>query len=218
MSINLMPWRQARRKQLQKDFNARLGLSALAAVAVVVVLAVVMSAKISTQNQRNAILNTAIAEAEKDIEEITALQERRAAMIARKEVIERLQASRDQLPHIFHEVASRVVDGAVLTSMSHKSEILTIEGDATSNNVVASFVRNLEQSAWFDKPEIVIIQATDEEKARNAGPAVMGYRFTVQTKLKNPNLPAAEEAATPAPAATGRKPKPKPKPEPEAKP
>lgn len=47
MSINLMPWRQERRKQLQKDFLVKIGLSAAAAIGCVVLGAIVFSTLIS---------------------------------------------------------------------------------------------------------------------------------------------------------------------------
>lgn len=199
MSINLMPWREARRKQLQKDFLSKIGLSALVAVGVVVVGALVTSALISGEKNRIQFLKTHITAAEKDIEEIKSLEKKREQMLGRKNVIEKLQADRDQLPHLMYELATNVVDGVTVTSVNYKNKSLTIEGKSTSNSSVASYINNLEKSEWFDKPEIIIIQ--NQENTPNSNkPAPSNslasrytYNYVIRSAVVNPNAPKSED-------------------------
>jgi len=199
MSINLMPWREARRKQLQKDFLSKIGLSALVAVGVVVVGALATSALISGEKNRIQFLKTHITAAEKDIEEIKTLEKKREQMLGRKNVIEKLQADRDQLPHLMYELATNVVDGVTVTSVNYKNKSLTIEGKSTSNSSVASYINNLEKSEWFDKPEIIIIQ--NQESAPNSNkPAPSNslasrytYNYVIRSAVVNPNAPKSED-------------------------
>lgn len=200
MSINLMPWREARRKQLQKDFLSKIGLSALVAVGVVVVGALATSSLISGEKNRIQYLQKNITAAEKDIEEIKTLEKKREQMLGRKNVIEKLQADRDQLPHLMYELASNVVDGVTVTSVNYKNKALTIEGKSTSNSSVASYINNLEKSEWFDKPEIIIIQ--NQDAAPNKGvPANSianrySYTYVIRSAVVNPNAPKTEDEAT----------------------
>lgn len=199
MSINLMPWREARRKQLQKDFLSKIGLSALVAVGVVVVGALATSALISGEKDRIQFLKTHITAAEKDIEEIKNLEKKREQMLGRKNVIEKLQADRDQLPHLMYELATNAVDGVTVTSVNYKNKSLTIEGKSTSNSSVASYINNLEKSEWFDKPEIIIIQ--NQESAPNSNkPAPSNslasrytYNYVIRSAVVNPNAPKSED-------------------------
>ena len=199
MSINLMPWREARRKQLQKDFLSKIGLSALVAVGVVVVGALATSALISGEKNRIQFLKTHITTAEKDIEEIKSLEKKREQMLGRKNVIEKLQADRDQLPHLMYELATNVVDGVTVTSVNYKNKSLTIEGKSTSNSSVASYINNLEKSEWFDKPEIIIIQ--NQENTPNSNkPAPSNslasrytYNYVIRSAVVNPNAPKSED-------------------------
>lgn len=199
MSINLMPWREARRKQLQKDFLSKIGLSALVAVGVVVVGALATSALISGEKNRIQFLKTHITAAEKDIEEIKTLEKKREQMLGRKNVIEKLQADRDQLPHLMYELATNVVDGVTVTSVNYKNKSLTIEGKSTSNSSVASYINNLEKSEWFDKPEIIIIQ--NQENTPNSNkPAPSNslasrytYNYVIRSAVVNPNAPKSED-------------------------
>lgn len=202
MSINLMPWREARRKQLQKDFLSKIGLSALVAAGVVVVGALITSSLISGQKDRIQYLKTNITAAEKDIEEIKTLEKKREQMLGRKNVIEKLQADRDQLPHLMYELASNVVEGVTVTSVSYKNKSLTIEGKSTSNSSVASYINNLEKSEWFDKPEIIIIQNQDASPGQNKQAPTNSlasrytYNYVIRSSVVNPNAPKTEEDTT----------------------
>lgn len=202
MSINLMPWREARRKQLQKDFLSKIGLSALVAAGVVVVGALITTSLISGQKDRIQYLKTNITAAEKDIEEIKTLEKKREQMLGRKNVIEKLQADRDQLPHLMYELASNSVDGVTVTSVSYKNKSLTIEGKSTSNSSVASYINNLEKSEWFDKPEIIIIQnqevspGQNKQAPTNSLASRYTYNYVIRSAVVNPNAPKTEEDTT----------------------
>ena len=210
MSINLMPWRQERRKRQQKDFLTKIGLSAISALGVVVVGAILLSTVISGQEKRNQFLDGQIKEAQVKIKEIDTLQKRRDQMLGRKQVIEKLQADRDLLPNVLYQVAINSVEGIVITGYEHKNNVLEIKGRSTSNSSVAAFIRNIEQSKWFDKPEIIIIENQLETQKPAAGqsdnPALKqyGYDFVVKTGIKNPNAPVVEEDSEQAPKSGAR--------------
>lgn len=201
MSINLMPWREARRKQLQKDFLSKIGLSALVAGGVVVVGALALSSLIGGEKGRIQYLQTNITAAEKDIEEIKSLEKKREQMLGRKNVIEKLQADRDQLPHLMYELASNAVEGVTVTSVVYKNKVLNIEGKSTSNSSVASYINNLAKSPWFDKPEIIIIQ--NQEASPNKGAPANSiasrytYTYVIRSAVLNPNAPKTEEQTEP---------------------
>lgn len=156
--VNLIPWRPARRKTRQTDFIGKLalaaGLGAVAAGAIWLLLA----GQISGQERRNAWVSERIEEANKSLEEIKDLERERNALLGRKQVIERLQADRDLLPRILFEAANANVDGTMVTGYEHKAGTFNIYGKATSNAAVAALARNLERSAWFTRPEIVVIK------------------------------------------------------------
>ena len=198
MSINLMPWREERRKRLQKDFMTKLGLSALAGVAAVVLLYAIHSAMISGQNKRIGYLDKNIAEAKESIKQINDLEQEKEAMLSRKKVIENLQASRDQLAHVYYELASNAEDGVILNSLEHKNNILEIKGKSVSNSAVSGFVNRIEASNWFDNPEIIIIQNDDFAKSKDVNindPNIKryDYDFTIRAAVKNPNAPMEAE-------------------------
>ena len=92
--INLLPWRAERRKQRQKEFGVMLGLAALAGLVLWFAFNMYYNAQISGQQERNSFLEQEIAAVDEKIVEIEVLDRQRARLLARKEVIEQLQANR----------------------------------------------------------------------------------------------------------------------------
>lgn len=198
--INLLPWRVERRKQRQQDFYMMLGLSALAAALFSFFIIAYFSGQISGQNDRNAYLQGEIDKVQKQIDEIKLLDEKKAKLLARKAVIEKLQVNRYQMVHLFDSLVRTIPDGVVLTSIKQEGELLTLAGRSQSNTRVATYLRNLEGSGWMTNPDVTVIEArTADDKAPatvNVG-STLPYVFTLQVTLANPNAPKEGETVTP---------------------
>ena len=201
--INLLPWRAERRKQRQKEFGVMMGVAAIAAVLLSFLIITFYSGQISGQNERNAYLRDQITQLDKQIVEIEELDKKKAKLLARKEVIEQLQANRSQMVHLFDSLVRTIPDGVVLTSIKQDDTVLTLEGRSQSNARVSTYLRNLEGSGWMTNPDLSIIEAKGTDKG-------LPYEFKLQVKLANPNAPKDEDgdgvpdapAAVPAAPAT----------------
>ena len=180
--INLLPWRAERRKHRQKEFLTMLGLSAAAAAFLAFLIISYYSAQISGQNDRNAYLQDQITKVDQQIKEIDALDEKKRRLLARKDVIEQLQANRSQMVHLFDSLVRTIPDGVILTSLKQEGDKLTIEGRSQSNARVSSYMRTLESSGWMTNPDLSIIEA-------KAGDPGLPYAFTLSVLLANPNAP-----------------------------
>lgn len=196
--INLLPWRAERRKQRQKEFGLMLGLAAAAAIGVSLLISTYYDAQIEGQNERNAYVRERITEVDRQITEIQALDEKKAKLLARKDVIEQLQASRSQMVHLFDSLVRTIPDGVVLTAVKQDDQVLTLTGRSQSNARVSTYLRNLESSGWMTQPELSIIEAKGNDKG-------LPYEFSLQVRLANPSATAegagtapAGDAATPA--------------------
>lgn len=202
--INLLPWRAERRKARQKEFVSMLGLAALGGVLASFLIVSWYSARIGNQNGRNEYLRAEITKVDTQIKEIEELDKKKGKLLARKEVIEQLQANRSQMVHLFDSLVRTIPDGVTLTSIKQEGEILTLGGRSQSNARVSTYMRNLEGSGWMTGPDLNVIEA----KAGNAG---LPYEFNLKVKLANPNAPKDEDgngkpdaapAAAPAAAPT----------------
>jgi type IV pilus assembly protein PilN len=177
--INLLPWRAERRKLRQKEFYAMLGGTALAAVLIAFGVVKFYDNLIDNQNGRNAYLKDQIATLDKQIKEIEALDKKKAELLARKAVIEQLQANRSQMVHLFDELVRTIPDGVRLNSIKQTGENLTLNGVAQSNARVSSYMRALETSGWMAKPDLSVIEAKGGDKA-------LPYNFGLRVQLIKP--------------------------------
>ena len=193
--INLLPWREERRKARQKEFAGMLGLAVLAGILLSFLIVSFYSGRISSQTARNEYLRGEISKVDGQIKEIEALDKKQAKLLARKEVIEQLQANRAQMVHLFDSLVRTIPDGVSLTSLKQEGDILTLSGRSQSNARVSTYMRNLESSGWMTNPDLNVIEA----KEGNAG---LPYEFNLKVKLANPNAAKDSETAPVVPAAS----------------
>jgi len=193
--INLLPWRAERRKQRQREFMTMLGFAAIAGVVLSALIWFYYDRQISGQGDRNAFLQAEIARVKEQNQEIDRLDRQKDRLLARKKVIEQLQAKRSQMVHLFDALVRTIPDGLVLTALKQEGDILTLEGRTQSNARVSAYMRNLENSGWMTKPELSVIEARkpEEEKDKVVGPvsdiSALPYVFVVKV-----TLPAQSEA------------------------
>jgi len=197
--INLLPWRAERRRLRQKEFMAMLGAAAIAAVVVSFLIWMFYNGQIDGQNERNEYLRQQITQVDAKIEEIKQLDLKKQKLLARKDVIEKLQANRSQMVHLFDSLVRTIPDGVTLTSIQQDGEQLTLKGRSQSNARVSTYMRNLESSGWMTSPELSVIEARGDNKG-------LPYEFDLQVKLANPNAPVDTNGDgvpdAPAPVAT----------------
>lgn len=188
--INLLPWRAERRKQRQRDFYGMLGAAAVGGVLLTGLIWFYYSNQITGQHARNDFLTQKIAEVKKQNEEIDRLDTQRDRLLARKAVIEELQAKRSQMVHLFDSLVRTIPDGVVLTGIKQEGDVLTLSGRTQSNARVSAYMRNLEGSGWMKSPELTIIEAKAQENAQGSAVVdvkALPYMFELKVNLPNPS-------------------------------
>lgn len=156
--INLLPHREAARKRRREAFFATLGVSALMGGVIAGGIFLWYAAQISNQQGRNVVLQTEIKRLEGQIKDIAALQEEIAALRARQQAVEDLQADRNLPVHLLNEMVRQLPDGVYVTSMKQENQVVSIQGVAQSNERVSELLRNLSNnSPWLTKPELIEI-------------------------------------------------------------
>ncbi|MCK7598828.1 PilN domain-containing protein [Microbulbifer sp. CAU 1566] len=160
--INLLPWRQEYRAQKQKEFQQVAALVVVAAGFSVFMWMKTVDAQIANQNERNQLLNTEITALNKQVKEIQDLKKRRQELIDRMRVIQELQGNRPLAVRYFDEMVRAAPEGLWLTNLKRTGKTLKISGVAESNNRVSSFMRSLDQSEWFQSPNLTGVTAKPE--------------------------------------------------------
>jgi type IV pilus assembly protein PilN len=159
MHINLLPHREEKRKARRTQFYALLGLMVGLAALIWIIGHTFISERIDQQNSKNDFLRAEIAVLDKQIAEIKTLRQQTEALLARKRVIELLEANRAETVHVFNEFAQRVPEGIYLRKINQTGQRINISGYAQANARVSVLMHNLEESPLFEKPELVEIRA-----------------------------------------------------------
>lgn len=197
--INLLPWRAERRRLREREFYMMLGLAAMAAVGVLLAWWYWMGMMIDNQDGRNGYLRGEIKLLDGQLAEIKELDKTKSRLLARKAIIEQLQASRSQMVHLFDELVKTIPDSVRLGALQQAGDTLTLSGVAQSNASVANYMRNLDNSKWLNKSDLIKTEIKGTDR-RNR------YEFGLRVKLRPPenaeNLDSGPEGATPAAAAT----------------
>ena len=158
--INLLPHREAARKRRREAFFVSLGASAVVGGIIAGAIFGWYEVQISNQQGRNATLKTEITRLEGQIKDIENLQGEIAALRARQQAVEDLQADRNLPVHLLNELVKQLPDGVYLTSMKQENQVVTITGTAQSNERISELLRNLAgNSPWIAKPELGEITA-----------------------------------------------------------
>lgn len=164
--LNLLPHRQMRRARLQREFNFMLIGTFVAAIAVVILGETYLSNGLDEQTSRNARLNAAIANYEKDLVEIKSLKNKIHDVIERKKVVENLQANRSKAVILLDEITRKLPEGVYLKSLKQQGQEINIVGVADTNARVATLVRNINDSEYLAAPNLLEIKSENVNNSR----------------------------------------------------
>lgn len=191
--INLLPHRQIKRAERQRQFNLMLAATAIAGAALVFMGQGYIGSQIDGQVSRNSRLEAANTQLDKQISEIKDLKNQINSVLERKQVVENLQTDRSQGVVVLDEIARQLPEGMFLTSIKQNGKTITLQGVADTNARVATLVRNLSSSAWMERPRLIEIKAVADRTSK-----AKQNNFTMTVNLK---APKPEEAQ----ASEGRK-------------
>jgi type IV pilus assembly protein PilN len=205
--INLLPHREQKRQARQRQFISLVISLAILGMAVVALVHGVLAAQIENQRGRNNLLKQEIAKLDDQIKEIDRLRDQIQAVIARKQVVETLQANRSEAVHLLDQLVRQLPDGIYLKSVRQAGTKVTISGYAQSNARVSTLMRNIESSPWLEKPELIEIKLV----AAPGGPKGSDLKineFTLNFQIKRAAPTEARSlegsAGAPAKAAPGK--------------
>jgi type IV pilus assembly protein PilN len=189
--INLLPHREARRKAQQRQFLFLAASAMGIGVVLVVLVHGFFAERLETQNSRNRYLDNEIAKLDKQIDEIKKLKEQTTSLLARKRVVESLQANRTEAVRLLDQLVRQLPDGLYLKQVKQTGDVVNVQGYATSNARVSTLMRNFEASPWLEDPKLIEIKAV---KLNNANL----NEFNLNVKVTRPKEETAQEQKKPA--------------------
>lgn len=196
--INLLPYREERRKRRKTAFFVGLGLAAVAGAALVGAGMVLLQQMTATQASRNQFLTSEIGKLDSQIKDIANLKAEIESLKSRQRAVEDLQADRNTPVHLLNELARHTPEGVYLTEIRQVDKVVTIKGIAQTNERVSEFLRNAARnSEWLDKPELVEIKIAN--LSTNSRDQKRLFDFSMKVSIKEPagEAPATSGATAP---------------------
>jgi type IV pilus assembly protein PilN len=158
--INLLPWREQERKIRRREFMVAAGGAIFASVIFILGGKLLYSSWTDAQNEKNNLLKKEIVKLDAQIADIQDLENRKQRLVARMEIIEKLQRKRPEIVHLFDEIVKTVPDGIYLTTIKQTGNKLEIHGVAQSSTRVSTFMRNIDSSVWMDNPVLQVVESS----------------------------------------------------------
>jgi type IV pilus assembly protein PilN len=204
--INLLPHREAKRKQKQTAFAVLLALGAVAGAALVLLVGGYNASRIAVQNERNLVLKNANAELDKKISKIASLKSEIEALKARQQAVEDLQGDRNQPVYLLDELVRQTPEGVYLKGFKQDGQRVMLNGYAQSQERVAELLRNLSGgSPWLEHPDLTEVRAATLAQSKT-GRKVVEFTLFVAIKRARQNdddgKPSTAKPATTKPATT----------------
>ena len=199
--INLLPHREAARKLRRDIFNLSLGLSALLGGLIAGGIFLWFQTQISIQQGKNRVLTSEIKVLEGQIKDIVGLEAEIAALRARQQAVEDLQADRNQPVYLLTDLVKQLPDGVYISAMRQENQNVTLQGVAQSNERVSELLRNLANNTqWFTKPELieivagtVALSAREQKRVSNF---TMRVRLVRSSEVRKASAPAVAGPGT----------------------
>ncbi|MCG2580708.1 MAG: PilN domain-containing protein [Marinobacter sp.] len=177
--INLRPWREELRAEKQKQFVVMILGAAIVAAGMAFLWKTDMDNRIAYQQSRNAYIETATKELDKQIKEIENLKRKRDELLSRMQVIQDLQGKRPVIVRAFDELVRTLPDGLFYTDLKKTGDRVDIVGMAESNSRISTLMRRFDESDWFTEPNLSNVSAADNRRA--------GYsQFNLSVKQQTP--------------------------------
>ncbi|GAP74690.1 type IV pilus biogenesis protein PilN [Pseudoalteromonas sp. SW0106-04] len=161
--INLLPWREAARKEAQQRFLTILVVVLVAAFASMFALSSFYSALKEGQNVRNNFLSREIQILDRRIAEIRELDKKKESLQQRMRLIEELQSNRNLGTQIMDEVAKIVPSGVYFMTLERRGDAIQVTGKSESNNRLSTMIRQVESSYLLENASLQGIVAGEEQ-------------------------------------------------------
>lgn len=203
--INLLPHREAARKQRKDAFQATMFASLLFGLVIAASVYWLFQMMIADQQGRNVFLQGEIKVLEDQIVEIASIEDEIAALRARQKAVEDLQSDRNLPVHLLSELVLQLPDGVYITNLRQEGQTVTLQGMAQSNERVSEMLRNLAgNTPWFTRPELIEIVTNNLSLSPRDQRRVAAFNVKVQLVRSSEARKVIDAGAVATPAAKGK--------------
>jgi type IV pilus assembly protein PilN len=187
IKINLLPYREEKKKQFLKNQLSIAGLCLAPSILLIIILLFLISTKISNTNTQIVNVKAEIKKQKVSLDEINAFKKEKETLKNKMQVIKKLEKGKSGPVHIIDHLAINLPGRIWLTKIDQKSMSMTIDGKALDNISISEYMVNLSKSDYFKSVDLKKIK-TDKKK----GPTGIQIKnFSLTTTVTN--TPGIEE-------------------------
>lgn len=186
--INLLPHRQIKRAEQQRQFGLMAAAVLTLGCAILFTGYTYISTDIATQASRNQRLKDAIAKLDNEIREIDGLKSKIGELKDRIQAVESLQNNRSRAVVMLDEIARQIPEAVALKSLKQTGDLITMEGVADTNARVAILVKNLSNSTILYSPQLIQIVSFNQNNQK-----MSAFTMTVRLKATTPDADAMQK-------------------------
>jgi type IV pilus assembly protein PilN len=198
--INLLPHREAKRRQRKQAFFAGVAAAVVVGLAVAGVWYMVLQQMMDGQLARNQFLKDEITRLDIQIKDIASLRAEIDALKARQKAVEDLQTDRNTPVRLLDELVKQTPEGVYITAIKQTGYQVDVTGIAQTNERVSELLRNLlYNSTWLELPDLVEIKSVNIPPTGKDQRRLFQYQLKVRIKQppapEAPNAPARAKAS-----------------------
>ena len=166
--INLLPWREARRRRQRRQLWAAIVVICIVAGSVFAVAWWTQSEEISFQRSRNAYLLREIQKVEVQLKEIDQIKQRKKVLVARMTIIHQLQQERVGIVRTLDSLVRALPEGLFFVSAERSQGRFKLEGIAQSNARISELMVNLNSSVSFSDSHLEVINIGEIDETQTS--------------------------------------------------
>ncbi len=164
--INLLDWRSELVKQNQKETGVAAAIAVALGLGAWLLTKGYFANQISFQENKNAYIQSEIKILETQIKEVEALEETKAKLISRMNIIDELQKSRPEEVRLFDDMARIIPDGTYFKSAKQTGKQIVFNGVTESSTRVSALMRNVDSVETLSQADLVGRGITTELQGR----------------------------------------------------
>jgi len=195
LQINLLPVREARRKEDSRQVMMQAALVLLLVLAATGFTQSIISEDISDSKARIAQMQRDIDQYKPQLDQVAAFRAKKKKLESKINVIEELDRARSGPVRVLSELASRTPEQLWLTSLVTEGKTIVMSGKSLDNELVALFLRSLGESAYFTEVDL------DKTEMKGITDGLRLMTFRIRAVLTNPDPKAEASAGATAEAA-----------------
>ena len=187
--INLLPVRASRRRETAQKQLVYAVVGLLVVCGACFGVHTQVAGKVDAVAQQNQQLQQEIDRLKQVIGKGEEFEKKKEALQKKLDIIQTLKARKTGPVHMLDEIATNIPEKCWLTSLAEVNKKLTITGVALNFEVIADFIKKLEESGYFDDVYLVSTQQREKESLKLK-------EFSVTARMTSPQeKKIGEEAA-----------------------